>query len=226
MWFVAAGLTILGGSIMAIVLVRDPEMGLGGSSVFFFAFCAPVALLFFLPGIYFAIKAAPELKTALREERGERALRMIRAQGRVSFAALAEELGMDVGQIADLLEATRSEGDFDGFVDAQYRTVYSRQFLEQHRRHLLGALHARGQLQVDALADELNVPLDLLKGWLYELVEDGRFTGFINWQDGMLYSREAQKLREQGRCPNCGGELTLAGKGVFHCAYCGAEVFL
>jgi DNA-directed RNA polymerase subunit RPC12/RpoP len=32
----------------------------------------------------------------------------------------------------------------------------------------------------------------------------------------------------QGRqtCPNCGGELELAGKGLITCPYCGAEIFL
>ncbi|MDF2757766.1 MAG: hypothetical protein K0S99_398, partial [Thermomicrobiales bacterium] len=27
-------------------------------------------------------------------------------------------------------------------------------------------------------------------------------------------------------CPNCGGELVLAGKGLIKCPYCGAEIFL
>jgi DNA-directed RNA polymerase subunit RPC12/RpoP len=33
-------------------------------------------------------------------------------------------------------------------------------------------------------------------------------------------------MRGQNRCPNCGGEVELAGKGVIKCPYCGAEIFL
>ncbi len=42
----------------------------------------------------------------------------------------------------------------------------------------------------------------------------------------MLYSVEASKLQGQTHCPNCGGELQLAGKGLVKCPYCGAEIFL
>jgi uncharacterized protein (DUF983 family) len=28
------------------------------------------------------------------------------------------------------------------------------------------------------------------------------------------------------RCPNCGAQLELAGKGLIVCPYCGTEVFL
>ena len=27
-------------------------------------------------------------------------------------------------------------------------------------------------------------------------------------------------------CPNCGGALELAGKGLIRCPYCGAEIFI
>jgi len=42
----------------------------------------------------------------------------------------------------------------------------------------------------------------------------------------MLYSVEAQKLKDNGTCPKCGGKLELAGKGLIKCPYCGTEVFL
>ena len=29
-----------------------------------------------------------------------------------------------------------------------------------------------------------------------------------------------------GKCPNCGGQLELTGKGVISCPFCGSEIFL
>lgn len=52
------------------------------------------------------------------------------------------------------------------------------------------------------------------------------FSGYINWDEGILYSAEAAALREAGRCPNCGGALALAGRGVIRCPHCGTEIFL
>ena len=61
--------------------------------------------------------------------------------------------------------------------------------------------------------------------WVYDLVHKGLFAGYINWDDGLLISRDAAQLRGN-KCPNCGGEVDLAGKGVIQCPYCGAEIFL
>ena len=31
---------------------------------------------------------------------------------------------------------------------------------------------------------------------------------------------------KSGKCPNCGGDLQFAGKGLIVCPFCGSEVFL
>jgi DNA-directed RNA polymerase subunit RPC12/RpoP len=83
---------------------------------------------------------------------------------------------------------------------------------------------ARGQVRVAEVALELNATRDQVKDYIYDLVGKGLFTGYINWNDGVLYAKEASEMRR--KCPNCGGELELAGKGVFECPYCGTEIFL
>ena len=40
------------------------------------------------------------------------------------------------------------------------------------------------------------------------------------------YSVESQKLTGDSKCPNCGGDLIFAGKGLISCPYCGSQVFL
>mgnify|MGYP006282795429 CR=1 FL=1 len=96
----------------------------------------------------------------------------------------------------------------------------------EQQRKLLGMIQAQGQVDIASAALELDVSRDEIKNMVYDLVNKGFFTGYINWDEGMLYSREASKMREGSRCPNCGGELELAGKGVVSCPYCGTDIFL
>ena len=78
---------------------------------------------------------------------------------------------------------------------------------------------------IDA-AVELQVPREELKHWIYRLVGLGVFTGYINWDDGLLFSAQASQLRNLTNCKKCGGEVKLVGKGVVKCPYCGTEYFL
>jgi hypothetical protein len=96
----------------------------------------------------------------------------------------------------------------------------------QKQRRLLDMVTTRGELPIADAAVELQVPRDELKNWIYRLVGLGVFTGYINWDDGILFSAQASQLRDLTRCKKCGGEVKLAGKGVVKCPYCGTEYFL
>ncbi len=101
----------------------------------------------------------------------------------------------------------------------------ARQFAEVAKeREILNMVLTRGQLRISDAALEMNLTRDQIKEYIHDLVGKGLFTGYINWNDGVLYAREASEMRR--KCPNCGGELELAGKGVFECPYCGTEIFL
>ena len=95
----------------------------------------------------------------------------------------------------------------------------------EKERRLLGLVQAQGQVQISDAALELDASRDQVKAWVYDLVHKGLFTGYINWDEGTLYSRDAAQLGD-GQCPNCNGEVKLAGKGVVNCPYCGTEIFL
>lgn len=96
----------------------------------------------------------------------------------------------------------------------------------QKQRQLLDILKSRGQVSVHDMALEMRVSADQVKNMVHQLVGLQVFSGYINWEEGTLYSAQASQLRELDKCKNCGGELTLAGKGIIRCRFCGTEYFL
>jgi hypothetical protein len=94
------------------------------------------------------------------------------------------------------------------------------------QRQLLNIIKTQGQVPVSDLAIEMNATREDVHNLLYDLVGRGLFSGYVNWDEGMLYSEQASNLRERSTCAVCGGQLELAGKGVIRCPYCGTEYFL
>ncbi len=96
----------------------------------------------------------------------------------------------------------------------------------RQERKILNMVLTQGKVSFAEIALELGLTRDQVEDIVRDLVGKQLFTGAVNWNDGMLYSKEASQLKSDHLCPNCGGELTLAGKGVIECPYCGSEVFL
>ena len=94
------------------------------------------------------------------------------------------------------------------------------------QKKLLNMVLAQGKVTLSEVALELNAPRDQVEEMVRDLVGKNLFSGAINWQDGVLYSKQASQMRADHKCPNCGGQVELVGKGVIACPYCGAEVFL
>ncbi len=93
-------------------------------------------------------------------------------------------------------------------------------------RDLLNMVLAQGKVSFSEAAISLNVNREEVESLVRSLVGKNLFSGAINWKEGILYSEEATSLVTNKKCPNCGGELEFAGKGVIQCPWCGAEVFL
>ncbi len=96
----------------------------------------------------------------------------------------------------------------------------------QKERDLLNMVLTQGKVTFNDAAITLNVSREEVEALVRSLVGKNLFSGAINWKEGILYSEEATTLLNQKRCPNCGGELDIAGKGVIQCPWCGAEVFV
>lgn len=93
------------------------------------------------------------------------------------------------------------------------------------QRSILDAVTTRGRVGVADLAIENDASRDEVRAYIYDLIGKGLFTGYVDWDGGELVSAEAANITE-GSCPNCGGAVELAGKGLVKCPFCGAETYL
>ncbi len=106
------------------------------------------------------------------------------------------------------------------------RKEIAEQAAAANQRKILDMVKTRGQVNISDVIIELQSDMPTVQDMIYRLVGMGVFSGYINW-DAVSYTHlEAASLRELQNCRNCGGELSLAGKGVIKCPYCGTEYFL
>lgn len=103
----------------------------------------------------------------------------------------------------------------------------ARELADIHEQQkLLAIVETQGQVKISDLVLEMKSTKDGVVDDIHALVGRGLFSGYIDWQGGTLYSVDASKLNGRQTCPNCGGKLEIAGKGIIKCPYCGAEIFV
>jgi len=96
----------------------------------------------------------------------------------------------------------------------------------EKQRQLLDIVRSRGQVTVEDMAMEMQSSVNQIQDMVHQLVGLQVFSGYVNWDDGILYSAEASNLRDLKECEKCGAPIELVGKGVIACKFCGTEYFL
>ena len=112
------------------------------------------------------------------------------------------------------------------FVVLRGRREEEEQAEADRQRKVLDMVQARGQVSISDVIVELQSDLPTVQDMVYKLVGMGVFSGYINWDEGTLYSAQAADLHAITNCKNCGGEVNFAGRGVQQCPFCGTEYFL
>jgi hypothetical protein len=95
----------------------------------------------------------------------------------------------------------------------------------RRKERLLGLIQAQGKAQLNTIMVELKMTRDQVKQDIYELVQQGLFSGYIDWPALTFYSSDAARVGSN-KCPNCGGVRELVGQGIVRCPYCGVELFI
>jgi len=140
------------------------------------------------------------------------------SEGRLRGSGLMLGLGLTLVLVLPLLAV--------GAVMLRQGRGEARQFAQaEQEKRILNIVQTHGQVRVGDVVIEMNLTRDQVRDYIYDLVGKGLFTGYINWQDGILYTRQASEMQTT-KCPNCGGVREVVGKGVVKCPFCGSELFL
>ena len=156
----------------------------------------------------------------------------------IGIVLIIVSLGIDAWLGAGLASGSRATGVALGFVLFSlpflavgiYLLMSSRGEIKAEskadkERAILNSVMTRGRVSVADLAIEGDLNRDQVRAYVYDLIGKDLFRGYVNWDRGELVSAEAAQIKE-GSCPNCGGRLQLAGKGLVRCPYCGTETYL
>ena len=133
--------------------------------------------------------------------------------------------GMVLGVVLSLLVAAPVAG-VGAFLFWRGRKELGELAQIKKQKTILNMVKTQGQVDVREVALELKTTQDEVQSLIYDLVGKGLFHGYINWDDGILYSRQASALQGATTCPNCGGEQEFVGQGIIQCRHCGAQIFL
>ncbi len=95
----------------------------------------------------------------------------------------------------------------------------------RQKERLLGMIQAQGKVTLNTIMVEQHLTREQVQNYIYELVQQGLFSGFIDWKSATFYSQDAARVGSN-KCPNCGGIREVVGKGIVKCPYCGVELFI
>lgn len=213
------------GVITAIALSFSPNEDASSGLGLFFFLTTPFTLILLIPLFFYLRNTLTDLRKGLYQNRAKRALELIEEKGKLSFSELGIELDVAPAEVDNLIDEIHQQKWGSVNMYAPHQRVYSSGRLAETQQEMVDTIQQRGQLYLDDLAVISQTPMELVTDWIYQLVHDNRFSGYINWETAMLYSTSAEKLRKSSRCPNCTSPLSLDGERI-KCNTCGSEILL
>lgn len=102
----------------------------------------------------------------------------------------------------------------------------SEESLVRKQRDLLDMLKGAGRVNLAQAAETLNVDTLTLRDMIQELGRWQVFSGYVNWQEGVLVAMQTEALRSAQDCQHCGERLDFVGQQAVRCSACGTEYFL
>jgi hypothetical protein len=235
-WFWLAASSILGaGVLLGVAMAFEPVLeGIGpvdgeslGLGIFGGTCCGfgPMCV-FLLPAIAFTAKGLGQIRRGSTPDALDALVELLQQRGYASFAEITATSGIEAHRIEPVLFELRSERRLFCRVEPQTGWVCTEEHERRGLRALPGLVTARARIGLEELGRELNAPPALLRAWIYRAVGAGELQGYMDWNKGIIYSREARVLKSARRCPGCAGKLELVGRGVVQCPYCDTEIFL
>ncbi|MEM8862604.1 MAG: hypothetical protein AAGD96_30205, partial [Chloroflexota bacterium] len=173
-----------------------------GLSLFFFL-STPLILIVCIPIFFYVRRMINELREGVYENRAKQALEIIEENGALTFSELGSELNVAPAAVDNLVDEIHQQKWGSVLMYAPHQRVYSHSQLRQIQKEMVDLIQRRGQLYLDDLAVMMQAPIELITEWIYQLVHENRFAGYINWEKALLYSTSARQLRKSSRCPNC-----------------------
>lgn len=207
--------------LFALSANEDASSGVG----LFFFITAPFSLILLIPLFFFVRNGIQKLREALRLNNIRKMAELIQEKGATTFSELGFDLNVAPSNVDNMVDEIQERRLAQVKMYAPFQRVYESQHLRSLQQEMAKLVQAEGQLYLDDLAIEMQTPMQLITEWIYQLVHENRFTGFINWETAVIYSQNAAKLKESSRCPNCNGQLGLDGERV-RCTHCNSEILL
>ncbi|MGQ9625513.1 MAG: DUF533 domain-containing protein, partial [Anaerolineae bacterium] len=95
--------------------------------------------------------------------------------------------------------------------------------LSWREKRFLNIMEVQRQVRVLALASVLKLSPEDFKEYVYKLASAGLFTGYADWNEGVVYARKREEMAEE--CPNCKAPRQPGQEDIAKCPFCGVELF-
>jgi hypothetical protein len=185
----------------------------------------PFVFLLGLPALVFAIVTPFRVWKDFVTEQCERMLDVMLARGSVAMADLTLATNATPERVRSLLESLVKEGKLAIHFDDRHQRVFTARRLASRQALLVELVETRARVSIDWLAAELGEPVEIVQAWVGDLRAAGHLSARL--QDGWLqFDPDGKGSAITRSCESCGGPMKAVGRGVFHCAYCGSEVFV